>query len=392
MLSQPTGGYPAMSLWHEDLAGSGADPLRPRPPLTGDTEADVCIVGAGYTGLWTAYYLLERDPGLRVVLVEAQIAGFGASGRNGGWCSALFPASTAALARDHGRDAAIALRRAMTATVAEIGRVAEVEGIDCHWALGGSVRLARTPVQLRRAEAEVREDAEFDGVDGVRLLDAADTYRHAGATRVLGGTFTPHCARIQPARLVRGLAAAVERRGALIAEQTRALRIVGAQEGGLGGRPRVVTDHGTVTARHVVRATEAGTATLPGHERDVVRVYSLVVATEPLDATFWQHAGLAAGETFADHRNLIVYGQRTADDRLVFGGRGAPYHFGSRITPDFDREPEVFTGLRHALTDLFPRLHGSAFTHAWGGPLGIARDWRASVGLNPGSGVAWAGG
>ena len=390
-MTATVGGYRSISLWHDELAGSGADDLTPRPGPDGDLDTDVAIVGAGYTGLWTAYYLLEHSPGLRVTLVEAQIAGFGASGRNGGWCSALFPASTSALARSHGRDAALALRRAMNGCVDEVGRVAAAEGIDCHWAPGGTVRLARTPVQLLRARAELAEDTAFGGVDGVELLDASAAYRHAGATDVLGGTFIPHCARIQPARLVRGLAAAVERRGGVILERTRALQIHGADLAP-GSTPRVVTDRGTVRARHVVRATEAWAATLPGSERAVVPVYSLIVATEPLPAQFWQRTGMAAGQTFSDHRNLIVYGQRTADDRLVFGGRGAPYHFGSRIEPAYDREPAVFSGLRQAVLELFPGVRGHAFTHAWGGPLGIARDWRASVGLDAGSGVAWAGG
>ena len=382
-------GWGSLSLWHDQLLTSGEDALAERPPLPGSTAADVCVVGAGYTGLWTAYHLLAREPSLRVVVVEARIAGFGASGRNGGWCSALFPASTAALARTHGREAALAMRRAMTGTVAEIGAVARAEGIACDWMLGGTVRLARTPVQLRRARAEAQEDAAFDGVDGVRLLDAEAARAHVGATDVLGGTFTPHCARIQPARLVRGLARAVERRGGLIAERTAALRIEGAA---LGRDARVVTDRGVVRARHVVRATEAWTATLPGSRRAVVPVYSLVVATEPLPAAFWERAGLAAGQTFSDHRNLIVYGQRTADDRMVFGGRGAPYHYGSRIEPGFDREPAVFAGLREAVTRMFPDLRGHAFTHSWGGPLGIARDWRASVGLDAATGIGWAGG
>lgn len=384
--------YRTVSLWHEDLVRTGADPLTPRPSLDGDLEADVCVVGAGYTGLWTAYYLLGLDPTLRVVVVEAQIAGFGASGRNGGWCSALFPASATALARRHGRPAALDLRRAMNSTVAEVGRVVAAEGIDCHFAPGGTLLLARTPVQLRRARAAVAEDAEFGGVDGVEWLDAHEASRRAGATDVLGATFTPHCARIQPARLVRGLAAAVERRGGTIVEHTRALRLVPAGVGAAASSPRVVTDRGVVTARHVVRATEAWTATLPGSRRDVVPVYSLMVATEPLPASFWARAGLAGGTTFSDHRNLIVYGQRSADDRLVFGGRGAPYHFGSRIDQSFDRDRSVFTGLRAALTALFPDVAGVAFTHAWGGPLGIARDWRASVGRDAATGIAWAGG
>jgi glycine/D-amino acid oxidase-like deaminating enzyme len=388
-LHEPVGGFRSVSFWHDELVRSGLDDLAARPPLAGSTEADVCVIGAGYTGLWTAYYLLEHDPTLRVVLVEAQIAGFGASGRNGGWCSALFPSSTAALARSYGRDRALALRRAMNATVDEVGRVAVAEGIDCHYRKGGTVRLARTPVQLRRARAEAEEDARFESVDGVQLLDPTQAYRHVGATAVLGATYTPHCARIQPARLVRGLARAVERHGGLIAERTRVVRI---DDGDLGRPPRVVTDHGVVTARHVVRATEAWTSQLPGSERDVVPIYSLVVATEPLPASFWERAGLAQGETFADHRNLIVYGQRTATDRMVFGGRGAPYHFGSRIQPGYDRHPKVFSGLRRTLIDLFPDLDQHAFTHAWGGPLGIARDWHASVGLDRATGVGWGGG
>jgi glycine/D-amino acid oxidase-like deaminating enzyme len=380
----------SLSLWHDQLVTGGIDDLAARPGLAGSTEADVCIVGAGYTGLWTAYYLLGHDPSLRVVITEAQIAGFGASGRNGGWCSGLFPAAVSALARSHGRDAALAQRRAMNATVAEIGAVAAAEGIDCHFAHGGSVRLARTTVQLRRAHATNAGEPKLGDVHDVELLDAEAARAHAGATDVLGGTFSPHCARIQPARLVRGLARAVERRGGVIAEGTRALRVEGSP--GPGRPARVVTDHGVVEARHVVRATEAWTATLPGWRRALVPVYSLMVATEPLPASFWAGAGLAAGQTFADHRNLIVYGQRTADDRMVFGGRGAPYHFGSRIEPGFDRAPHVFSGLRSAVVRMFPALRGHAFTHAWGGPLGITRDWRASVGLDAATGVAWGGG
>lgn len=381
----------SLSFWHASLLGSGEDTFTPRDPLDGDTEADVCVVGAGYTGLWTAYYLLKADPGLRVVVVEAEFAGFGASGRNGGWCSALFPASVSALARRHSRPAALAMRRAMNDTVTEIGRAAAEEAIDCHWAHGGSVRLARTPLQLDRARAEAAEDAAFDHVDGVELLDADQAVRLVGASRVLGAAFDPHCARVHPARLARGLARAVERRGATIAEGTRAL---GIDPSGPRGVPaaRVVTDHGTVRARYVVRATEAWTATLPGSRRDVIPVYSLMIATEPLPPQFWAIAGLARGETFSDQRHLIIYGQRTADDRLAFGGRGAPYHLGSRIRPDFDREPRVFSTLRDTLTDLFPAVRDHRITHAWGGPLAIARDWHASVGLDTDTGLAWAGG
>lgn len=374
--------YRRLSLWHDQSVDLGDD-LVPRPPLAGDTAADVAVVGGGFTGLWTAYYLLAARPDLRVVVIEAEIAGFGASGRNGGWASALFPATTSRLARLYGRGPALALRRAMTDTVDEIGRVAAAENIDCGYAKGGTVGLARTPVQLRRARAEADEDAGHDHVDGVEFLDGDAAWSRMAASRLLGGTWTPHCARIQPAFLVRGLARAVEARGGVIVEGTRATAV----------RPgEVVTDRGTVRAATVVRATEAWTSQLPGSRRAVVPVYSLMIATEPLPADVWASIGLARGETFNEHRHLIVYGQRTADDRIAFGGRGAPYHAGSGIQPAFDTDAGVFTALRETLTDILPQVAGYRVTHAWGGPLGVPRDWHAGVGLDPATRLAWAGG
>ncbi len=372
--------YRSLSFWHDTVPGT----LAAGDPLPGDVEADVAIVGAGFTGLWTAYYLAQRDPGLRIVVCEREIAGFGASGRNGGWCSALFPASLGKLARLAGRDAAIAMQRAMHETVDEVGRVAAAEGIDCHWAKGGTVMLARSPAQLERAKAEVDEAREFGfGEADLRILDAASAGVMTGATEVLGGTFTPHCAAIHPARLVRGLAEAVRRAGVLLYERTPVLEIAPG---------RVVTQHGTVRARYVVRATEGYTPGLAGFHRAVAPVYSLMIATEPLPPAVWDEIGLAGRPTFGDLRHLIIYGQRTADGRLAFGGRGAPYHLGSSVRPSYDQVPAVFAALRRTLAELFPVLGAVRVTHHWGGPIGIARDWCASVGLDPATGLGWAGG
>jgi glycine/D-amino acid oxidase-like deaminating enzyme len=372
--------YRSLSFWHDTVPGT----LTPGDPLPGDTEADVAIAGAGFTGLWTAYYLAKADPTLRVVVCEREIAGFGASGRNGGWCSALFPASLGKLERMAGHAGAVALQRAMHATVDEVGRVAAAEGIDCHFAKGGTVMLARSPAQLERARAEVAEAREFGfGEADLRLLAQSEAEGLAGATGVLGGTYTPHCAAIHPARLARGLAEAVRRAGVAVYEQTPVVAI----EPGL-----LVTASGTVRARHVVRATEGYTPLLPGLHRAIVPVYSLMIATQPLPDSTWAQIGLADRPTFGDLRHLIIYGQRTADGRLAFGGRGAPYHLGSAIRPSFDRVPAVFQALRRTLGELFPVLGDVPVTHCWGGPLGIARDWCASVGLDQATGLGWAGG
>ncbi len=372
--------YRKLSFWHDTVPGS----LQPGDPLAGDLEADVAIAGAGFTGLWTAYYLSRADPGLAIAVCERDIAGFGASGRNGGWCSALFPASLGKLERMAGRDAAIAQYRAMQRAVDEVGRAAAAEGIDCHWAKGGTVQLARSATQLGRARQEVEEARSYGfGEEDLRLLSAAQAGEMARASGVIGGTFTPHCAAIHPARLVRGLAGAVRRRGVRLFEGTPVREI----------RPgALVTASGTVRARYVIRATEGFTALLPGLRRTVAPVYSLMIATAPLPEPAWAEIGLGTRPTFSDLRHLIVYGQRTADGRFAFGGRGAPYHLGSAVRPSFDRVPAVFAALRRTLSELFPVLGDVDVTHGWGGPIGVPRDWCASVGLDRSTGLGWAGG
>jgi glycine/D-amino acid oxidase-like deaminating enzyme len=388
-VAPPTGqgtDYRDLSLWWDAVPF----PLPARPALSGDEQVDVCIVGAGFTGLWTAHALACADPHLRIAVLEREVAGFGASGRNGGWCSALFATSDGALARRYGRPAMTAMRRAMERTVDAVGSTADAEGIDCHFAKGGSVDVVRSETQRARAQAEI-ETARGHGFDedDLRWLDQAETIGLIGMEGALGSTFTPHCAALQPALLARGLADAVERRGVSLYEHSEVTDI---RPGSNGTGPSVRTRGGTVSAEVVVRAVEAWTPTLPGHKRTLVPVYSLMVATEPLDDAFWDQAGLHSRPTFADYRHMIIYGQRTADGRLAFGGRGAPYHFGSTVRPSFDTEPGVHALLRETLVELFPALASVRFSHAWGGPLAIPRDWHSAVGLDRSSGIAWAGG
>ncbi|MCU1469096.1 MAG: FAD-dependent oxidoreductase [Glaciihabitans sp.] len=356
--------YRRLSYWHDSVP----DDLTPRAPLPGDIEVDVAIIGGGLTGLWTAYYLQRREPGLRIAVLEREIAGFGASGRNGGWCSALFPRSTASLERAHGLDAALAIRRAMIATVDEVGRVSAEEQIDCDFVKGGTVAFAHTAVQAQAADAEVAEARRY-GVDPLERR----------ATSV----FDPNCARIHPAKLVRGLAHVVENAGASIYERTQVL----------DWEPHAVrTTRGTVTAATVIAATEGYGATLPRTRRSILPLYSLMIATAPLPDSVWDEIGIAHGQTFTDYRHLLIYGQRTADNRFAFGGRGARYHWGSAIRPGYDRAPRVFEHLRVALETLFPAVAGTPITHRWGGPLGVPRDWHASVRYDAATGVGSAGG
>ena len=373
------------SVWADGLDEADALAGEHRPPLDGSVDADVAIVGGGFTGLWTALHLARLDPSTRVVVVEAEVCGWGASGRNGGWASAFFAGSRRATARRHGRDAAVALQRAMHTAVDELGRTAASEGIDCDFHKGGTLNLATNAPQEARLRAGVDEERRWGfGPDDVSWLDAEAATARVAAAGVRGGVFTPHCARIHPARLVRGLAAAAERRGVVLAERTRAERI----EPG-----RVVTATGR-------RASALSSCAPPRATRRPCRapggvlapLHSLMIATEPLPDDVWADLGWADAETLTDGRYLIIYAQRTADGRIAFGGRGAPYRFGSRAGGSAESSPAVWTALAATLRDLLPAVGFPRITHRWGGALGVPRDWYSSVGLDRATGLAWGGG
>lgn len=367
------------SLWSDT-----APPIEVRPPLGGDTTADVAIIGGGYTGLWTAYELAEREPAWRIVVIEAETVGYGASGRNGGWCVGELSVGLERMRREAGEAAAVAQVRALHRAVDEVGRVVAAEGIDCHYAKGGTVRLARNQAQLQRLgdDVDAARAAGFTA-DDVVLLDAAAAMARVRATDVLGGLWFAHTAALHPLRLVRGLGTAAERRGVEIVERTRATKV----EPGV-----VTTDRGIVRAPRIVRAIEGYTAALAGHRRDLAPLYSLMVATEPLTDTQWGAVGLANRETFADDRHLVIYGQRTGDGRFAFGGRGAPYGFGSRIDAALEGGSGTHELVAATLIELFPVLAEVAITHRWGGVLGVPRDWHPTVRWDAASGIGTAGG
>lgn len=354
------------------------------PGSSGDLPqgAEVVVVGGGFTGLWTAYYLLRAHPGREVLVLEAEHVGFGASGRNGGWVSSLWPVGADTLDRRHGRTATLAQLEALRDTVDEVGRVDTEEGLGAGFVKGGALMVARTAAQEQRARVSAAHCAGWG--DGTVWLDAAATRERAHLTGARGATFTPHCARVHPRRLVDGLAAAVRRLGGRIVEGDPVVRTA--------DRVVVLASGSRITAGTVVIATEGWTGSLAGMARRVAPVYSLMVATEPIDDERWSRIGLADHEVFSDHGHVVIYGQRTDDGRIAFGGRGAPYHWGSQIRPEFDGEPAVFHALRATLLDLFPQLDGIRFTHAWGGPLGIARDWHPSVTWDPVTRTGRAGG
>jgi glycine/D-amino acid oxidase-like deaminating enzyme len=376
--------------WH---ARGGFPPRRPSLPRP--EEADVCIVGAGYTGLWTAYYLRGLRPSLRVVVLEAAFAGYGASGRNGGWVTAALPGSRARYARGPAGPAGVrALEAALRLTVDEVGRVCAAEGIAADFVKGGNVSVATSPTQLARLRAGLAHDRKWgDAEDVVTFLTRAELRERINVAGALGGLFSPHCARIQPAALAEGLAAAAERRGADIYEATPVTAILPADNsGGAGGGAIARTPFGDVRAKSVLRCTEGYTAALPGARRALLPMNSSMVVTEPLPDSAWQEIGWAGFETLGDVAHAYMYAQRTADGRIALGGRGVPYRFASATDQLGETSPDTAAALGEILRRMFPAAAAAELEHAWCGVLGVPRDWCASVSYDAATGIGRAGG
>jgi glycine/D-amino acid oxidase-like deaminating enzyme len=367
------------SFWLDQLG-----PRPSRPALSGDREADVCIVGGGFTGLWTAYELKRAEPGLVVVVLEARQVGFGASGRNGGWVLGRISGSADAWRARGGADGPRAMVRAVQQSVEEVGAVVAVENIECDWKHGGTVTVAQSDTQLERLHEMADAERRTVGEDlASQLLDADAMAARVKVDGVRGGLYTPHCARVQPARLVDGLAAAAERAGVTIYESSPVTKL----EPGLA-----VTKGGDVRARYLLRATEGYTADMPGEHRALLPMNSSMIITEPLSEADWERIGWDGGETMLDGSHLYTYSQRTADGRIAIGGRGVPYRFGSRTDREGAVPRRTVEELRARLRTLFPALSGVQVARAWHGILGVSRDWCPTVGLDPISGLGYAGG
>ncbi|AXG14528.1 NAD(P)/FAD-dependent oxidoreductase [Intrasporangium calvum] len=354
-----------------------------RPVLRGSTDVDVAIVGGGYTGLWTAYYLKKAQPDLRITVLEKEFAGFGASGRNGGWLSSEPPGQLRRYAQTHGWPAAVAMQKEMFDSVDEVIAVAAGEGIEADIQKDGLLHVATNEAQARRMLARVTDlRREGWGADDLHVLDAdglAERVRFANGEAAL---WSPHCARIQPAKLVRGLADVVERLGVSIYEGTEVTAI----------RPHeAVTEHGTVRAAYVVRALEGFTASVES-SRLWLPMNSSMLVTAPLPDSAWQQVGWRGAELIGDEAHSFSYIQHTADGRIAIGGRGIPYRYGSRWDEAGETRRATIEQLTRILHQHFPATQDVPIEHTWSGVLGVPRDWCAAVDLDRRTGLAWAGG
>lgn len=368
------------SFWMHDSGLNAAT----RPRLAGDTDVDVCIVGAGLTGLWAAYWLRQSLPDASVLVVEANRVGFGASGRNGGWLSGKMVGLRRHLANGPaGRNGVIDFQRAIFEAIGEVLGVMADHQVDVDAVRGGYLQIARTPAELARVKAAIATDRQWAlTVSDVDLLSAKQFQERIHVPGVLGASFSPHSARFNPAKLVSGLARIVEEAGVRIVEQTTATELAPGS---------VRTTQGKVRARIVLRATEGYTPQLPGHRRDILPMNSSMIVTEPLSEADWAQIGWTACEGLSGAQHTYFYSQRTADGRIAIGGRGLPYRFGSRVDQDGQLDRLTLNQLERLLAGLFPSAKLTT-AHAWCGVLGIPRDWSPSVTYDQATGCGHAGG
>ncbi len=375
--------YSQCSFWLETCD----DDLSPRPSLARSIDVDIAILGGGYTGLWTAYYLLRTNPSLKVAVLEKDIVGFGASGRNGGWCSSKFPVTPAMLAHRFGMESARALMLAMAEAVDEIARVCDAENIDAHFHRGGILTLARGEHHLPMIRSSFAAYQNLGLGQHYQLLTAEQACERISVTDVHGALFASENASVHPARLIRGLARAVESRGGVIYERTPVTSFEG------GSHPRFLTPAGEVRAKEaIVLAGESYLTRLPALHRTLLPVYSLITLTEPLTSAQWDQIGWKNRESLASCNYTVDYLTRTSDGRILFGSRGAPYRFGSKISDDQDRHAPTHARIQSLLLEWFPMLQGIKFTHSWGGPVGMPRDWMPMADFDASAKIATARG
>ena len=367
-----------VSFWYADIGM----PQR-RAALPGDTTADVAIIGAGYTGLWTAYYLKKARPALDVMVLEKDFAGFGASGRNGGWLMGTFAWNHARYAAHTSRESVLDMVAALETTVDEVIRVADSEGIDADILRTDELCVATHPAHLQRLRDTLAAHRHWGEGHRAREIDPEESRARIAIPGTLGGLVVSGMARVQPAKLVRGLARACERLGVRIVEGTT----VTEYDSG-----RVTTTKGQVKAPIILRATEGFTAGIKGHKRDWLPLNSAQIATPPLPPEVWDKIGWQGHELFHDYYNSYCYCQRTREGRITVGARGVPYLYGSAMDRNGAPDAETIRRLTEVLHRHFPAAAPFGIDHAWCGVIAVPRDWCATVGLDPATGLGWAGG
>jgi len=364
--SIPASPYADKGLWHATFGE-----YRPDPPLRGQASADVAIIGGGFTGIATAYWLLKAEPSLKVTVLEQEVVGYGASGRNGSFAMTVVGLGLDLLAKIKGRDRAIAAQRYLERAVDLVGELVEEESLDCDYIRPGFLRMATTPAYVKKIRREI-ELAHSLGIEGIEWLDRDQARARVNSEHYLGAWWEPRMALVNPLKLVREMKRVATGLGATVHEGTPVTSI--SREDGF----RITTPGGTLNADRLVLATNAYSHLFPIAGRRQIPAWTYVVATEPLSEDQLGPVGWDGFEGVEDARNLIHYYRRTPDNRLLMGG--GPVGFGYGRDMERDSNPAAWKHLEEHIADLFPSLAGVRIGHRWGGPFSVTTDLTPALG------------
>ena len=345
-----------------------------RKSINKNESFDVAIIGAGFSGLWSAFHLKQFQPNLKIAVFEKEYVGFGASGRNGGWASAEYPTSSNRLIKENGLESYKNLRTAITKSIDEIGQIAKSNNWQIDYAKGGALVFARGNAQLSRISKDIDDEHQ--------LLNRSQTTELLNIPSALGSIFTPHCAALNPFKLVRTLADHLEKNGVIIYEQSNVSEIKDKQ---------VAVNGFKVDCIFSIRATEAFTPRRWMGNRQIP-IYSLMVATEPLSSEVIKQIRNAQRATFQEACHLITYAQITADNRLAIGGRGVRYKLFSRLSERSEIDNRMHSALERRARSWFPQISDAKFEYRWGGAVALTRRWQAYLNFDQAASRAEIGG
>ena len=358
------------------------EPVEPGPPLSGSVDCDVCIVGGGYTGMWTAWFLKEAEPALDVRIVEAEWAGSGASGHNDGYAVTVLDTSLHDLVRHQGAERAGAAHRVVVRSIDEIERFCDDHGVDAELEATGFLGVGVNPGQAWRVERDYEAALRIGMGEDFELLDGERAREQIGSPIVKLGLKHRAGALLNPLKLARGLARAVRGRGVEIHERTPALDVMP------GARPRVLTPAGTVTADKVVVATNAYQHRFGPFRNKVIPLWSYTLVSEPLSDEQLGRIAWPGRTGFEDKRNFITIGRMTADNRVLWAGRRAPYFYGNDMDARHIGNGRVHAQLRDSFAKFFPMWGDVRWSHAFGGCVAITATFLPLFG-SLGSGVVY---
>jgi glycine/D-amino acid oxidase-like deaminating enzyme len=351
------------------------EPVTPTTPLESSIDCDVCIVGGGYTGMWAAHFLKEAEPSLDIHVVESQWAGAGASGHNDGYAMTVLDMSLHHLVANHGVERASAAHEAVAQSIVEIGEFCDQHEVDAEFELTGFASFATNEGQRWRLERDWEAAQKVGAEHDFEMLDTDAARRVVSSPVVQAALVERRSAVLNPHKLARGLARVIRGRGVTLHERTPALDIDTT-----GDRPQVVTATGRVTAEHVVVATNAYQHAFKPFRNKVIPIWSYTMVTEPLSDQQLARVEWPGRHGFEDKRNYITIGRLTAENRVLWAGRLAPYFFANDMDLRHMRNPAVYAELKEAFRSFFPMWNDVRFTHAWGGCVAITTSFVPNFG------------